>query len=140
MKSSAFIFLFALILISCKPKEQQQEKSTQSAQSSQKQEKEEYLNWKKRIEFGEDIIRNRLGTYSTNVIFDSHYKYVGENDGYICGRVQWVDTYKQKENDDYYYVYLKFAGGKVSDSSKPMIFNAEQEYEMKKYKMFCSLD
>lgn len=140
MKSCAFIFLFALILIGCKPNEKPQEKPAQPESLSQKQEKEEYLNWKKRIEFGENIVRDKLGAYSTNVIFDSHYKYVGENDGYICGRVQWVDTYRQKENDDYYYVYLKFSDGKVSDSSKPMVFSSGQEYEMKKYKMFCSLD
>lgn len=134
------IFLLSfLVLFGCKPKDEPEViKDTHEVQT--KDEKPEYLSWKKRVYLAEDIVIDSIDSKASNIVFDSFYKYVGENDGYVCGRINWIDSYSQKEVDNYYYIYMSFLDGKVSSHSNPMIFNAVQEYPMKKYKMFCSLN
>ncbi|GEM_PF-2243960 len=137
--NKAIILLSFLVLFGCKPKDEP--KTLESKNDVQKkEEKPEYLDWKKRISFAENILNHSLGTGAINISFDSFYKYVGENDGYVCGKVKWTDTYRQTEMDNYYYVYMSFFDGKVSSHSDPMVFDVSQEYPLKKYKMFCSLN
>lgn len=132
------ILFFALIsLVGCKPKDKTLELTDSRKQEQPK--KEEYLEWSKRINFGEQIVVGNISSNATNIQFDSHYKYVGENDGYVCGKVSWVDTFLQTKKNKYFYVYLSFSGGRVAQNSKPLIFDVSESYPMEKYKMLCSL-
>ena len=134
----AIILFFALIsLAGCKPKEKPLDVTDSGKQEQPK--KEEYLEWSKRISFGQQIVAETLNSSATNIQFDSHYKYVGENDGYVCGKISWIDTYLQEKKDKYFYVYLSFSGGRVSQNSKPLVFDKSDSYPMEKYKMLCSL-
>lgn len=132
------IFIALISLFGCKPKDKPVE--PQEKNSNAKPEKEKYLEWSKRIKLGESIVLDRIDPRAVNIQFDSHYKYVGENDGYVCGSVRWTDTISQTQKKNYFYVYLSFASGAVSSNSKPMVFDSSQKYPMEKYQMFCSLE
>ncbi|UGS47125.1 hypothetical protein JMT66_05465 [Kosakonia cowanii] len=135
-----FIILLSVLLIfGCKPKDEAKTVENKSDVKS-KDDKPAYLNWDKRMSLGEGIVRRSLDADASNITFESFYKYIGENDGYVCGKVKWIDTYRQREVDNYYYIYMSFLDGKVSSHSDPMVFDINQEYPMEKYKMFCSLD
>ncbi|EKU4728264.1 hypothetical protein V6E05_25405 [Citrobacter freundii] len=133
------LLLSFLVLFGCKPKDDPKTLENKIDENS-KEEKAPYLDWKKRISFGENIVSNSLDSGALNISFDSFYKYVGENDGYVCGKLKWTDKYRQKEIENYYYIYLSFLNGRVSSHSEPMVFDVSQEYPLKKYKMFCSLN
>jgi len=134
------VFLLSfLVLFGCKPKDEPKTLENKIDEQS-KEGKSPYLDWKKRISFGENIVSSGLDSGALNISFDSFYKYVGENDGYVCGKLKWTDTYRQKEIENYYYIYLSFLNGRVSSHSEPMVFDASQEYPLKKYRMFCSLN
>lgn len=124
------VFLCFLALIGCKPKGKQLEQIDSDKGA-------DFLTFSQRVALGERIVKRHLGARYRNPVFDSFYHSIGDNDGYVCGKIQWNDARSQTTKENSYFVYVSFTGSKVASNSQPTLFENGQDWAREKYRLLC---
>lgn len=91
---------------------------------------------KKDVLAGESLIKATL-RHPDSARLTSFYKPSGDNDGYVCGKVNAQDDNGVYSGSRSYYVYIEMVDGVLRNHSPAIMVEPGDVREMMRYQLFC---